>query len=63
MARERLEIDLHKGLHRDEEEQVHIARYDFASQYVAGKKVLDIACGVGYGSCLLVSCFSWNATS
>lgn len=31
----------------------HLARYRFASRFVAGKAVLDIACGVGYGSDLL----------
>ncbi len=31
----------------------HLARYQFASQFVKGKRVLDIACGVGYGSDLL----------
>lgn len=31
----------------------HYARYDFASDYVAGKDVLDIACGVGYGTAAL----------
>ena len=34
-------------------EQEHIARYLWASQFVEGKKVLDIACGTGYGSFLL----------
>ena len=28
----------------------HIHRYAFASQFVKGKKVLDMACGEGYGS-------------
>jgi 2-polyprenyl-3-methyl-5-hydroxy-6-metoxy-1,4-benzoquinol methylase len=28
----------------------HLARYRFAAQFVGGKKVLDIACGSGYGS-------------
>jgi len=28
----------------------HIARYDFCKQFVKEKKVLDAACGVGYGS-------------
>lgn len=28
----------------------HIARYKFASQWVKGKRVLDVGCGVGYGS-------------
>ena len=31
----------------------HWHRYLFATQFVAGKRVLDIACGEGYGSCLL----------
>lgn len=30
--------------------EFHLARYRFASSYVAGKEVLDIACGTGYGS-------------
>ena len=30
--------------------QEHIARYLFASQITAGKAVIDIGCGVGYGS-------------
>lgn len=32
----------------------HIARYEFASKFIKkGDKVLDIACGVGYGSYLI----------
>ena len=34
-------------------EEDHFARYKFAGQFVRGKEVLDIACGVGYGSGLL----------
>ena len=30
--------------------QEHVARYAFASQLVEGRDVLDVACGVGYGS-------------
>ena len=30
--------------------QEHIARYLFASQFVGGRDVLDVGCGVGYGS-------------
>ena len=31
----------------------HAGRYEFASKFVSGKKVLDIACGSGYGSKIL----------
>ena len=31
----------------------HWHRYHFASRFVAGKRVLDLACGEGYGSALL----------
>jgi SAM-dependent methyltransferase len=31
----------------------HYARYVFASQFVPGKRVMDIACGLGYGAKLL----------
>jgi 2-polyprenyl-3-methyl-5-hydroxy-6-metoxy-1,4-benzoquinol methylase len=31
----------------------HTARYLFASRFTAGRRVLDVACGVGYGSKLL----------
>lgn len=34
-------------------EDDHIERYRFASQFVKGKIILDIACGVGYGSKVL----------
>lgn len=33
----------------------HINRYQFASQFVRGRKVLDLACGSGYGSHMLFS--------
>lgn len=32
----------------------HITRYKFASQFIKGKNVLDLACGEGYGSDLLL---------
>src|SRR3989344_1791927 len=35
-------------------QQDHIERYLFASDFVVGKKVLDIACGSGYGSDFLL---------
>lgn len=34
-------------------EEIHLERYRFAKQFVENKKVLDIACGIGYGSHLL----------
>ncbi len=34
--------------------EFHLARYRFAADYVAGKTVVDIACGTGYGSRTLV---------
>ncbi|MDP3696456.1 MAG: class I SAM-dependent methyltransferase [Candidatus Taylorbacteria bacterium] len=34
-------------------EQDHLERYRFTSQFVKDKNVLDIACGVGYGSKIL----------
>lgn len=38
---------------------VHAARYLFASPYVTGRRVLDIACGTGYGLALLRSQVSY----
>ena len=32
---------------------LHKVRYEFAKKYCAGKSVLDVACGAGYGSALL----------
>lgn len=34
----------------------HSARYEFTRKFVAGKKVLDVACGTGYGSKILHNC-------
>lgn len=33
--------------------QEHLDRYSFAKLYVKGKRVLDVACGTGYGSYML----------
>ncbi len=34
---------------------MHLARYEFARTFVVGKRVADVACGVGYGSYYLAS--------
>ena len=28
----------------------HVARYAFAARFAAGKRVLDVGCGMGYGT-------------
>ena len=33
--------------------QEHLCRYLFAAQFASGRRVLDVACGVGYGSAVL----------
>jgi 2-polyprenyl-3-methyl-5-hydroxy-6-metoxy-1,4-benzoquinol methylase/uncharacterized coiled-coil DUF342 family protein len=38
--------------------QEHLARYAFAAQLTLGRDVLDVACGVGYGSQWLAKCGS-----
>jgi 2-polyprenyl-3-methyl-5-hydroxy-6-metoxy-1,4-benzoquinol methylase len=35
-------------------EEDHLARYRFATRYVSNKSVLDIACGTGYGTRMLL---------
>ena len=40
------------------ESSIHVARYMIAKEFVKGKRVLDIACGEGYGSFLL---HQWGA--
>lgn len=37
------------------EHPYHTSRYEFGARYVAGKTVLDIACGAGYGTNFLLS--------
>jgi 2-polyprenyl-3-methyl-5-hydroxy-6-metoxy-1,4-benzoquinol methylase len=38
----------------------HVYRYAFASDFVKGKNVLDIACGEGYGSAVLLRAAAKN---
>ena len=41
------------GEFNDHVEREHIARYQFAKRFCAGKTVADIACGTGYGMKIL----------
>jgi len=50
MATERLVLESEKNT---ELSRLHLARYEFAREFVRGKKVLDVACGSGYGSAML----------
>jgi len=50
MAVERVEIDEQGSPWKEE----HLSRYDYIRGMVKGKKVLDIACGTGFGSELLL---------
>ena len=40
---------------RDVIEEIHLERYRFARKYTSNCKVLDLACGIGYGSFLLAT--------
>ncbi|MCX6644903.1 MAG: SAM-dependent methyltransferase, partial [bacterium] len=33
----------------------HRARYEFALEFVKGKKIIDIGCGSGYGTSMLAT--------
>lgn len=41
------------GHANDRNQQDHVDRYAFAQTYVHGKRVLDVACGTGFGSQML----------
>lgn len=48
-----------EGTYRGLEASIHIARYTLVRDLCRGRKVLDLACGEGYGSRLM---FDWGAT-
>lgn len=48
-----LRMDANSELFPADRRQFHIDRYEFARNYCCGKRVLDGACGTGYGSSLL----------
>jgi SAM-dependent methyltransferase len=37
--------------------KLHLQRYEFAAGYLGGKRILDVACGVGYGTHFLATRF------
>lgn len=41
---------------------LHVDRYRFASRYVPGKRVLDLACGSGFGSAILAEAGAASVT-
>jgi len=51
------------GFFRRDFEAEHIARYRWAARYVPGAKVLDIACGTGYGAQILLAVGAGRVTS
>lgn len=53
MPIERLAFDSSESNYHPMEAGIHVSRYQLARNFVAQKRVLDIACGEGYGSWLL----------
>jgi len=51
MALERLDPRQHRGMYVVD----HYGRYVYAAEFVRGRRVLDVACGPGYGSHLLAT--------
>jgi SAM-dependent methyltransferase len=43
--------------------QQHLARYGLAASYVHARRVLDVACGTGYGSAILAACGAVQVTA
>ncbi len=41
----------------------HVARYAFACQNAPGRRVLDMGCGAGYGSAMLLNSGASSVTS
>ncbi len=48
-----LRMDANKTFFHDSRRKFHLQRYHFAAKYCTDKKVLDAACGTGYGSSLM----------
>jgi len=43
-------MDANSSLFREDRREFHLDRYKFAAKHCAGKRVLDGACGTGYGA-------------
>lgn len=41
---------------------LHVARYRFAARFVKGRRVVDLACGAGYGSAILAEAGARSVT-
>ena len=52
---ESLRMDANNELFNAERRRFHVARYQFAKTYCMQKRVLDGACGTGYGAAILSS--------
>ena len=52
---ESLRMDANNGMFNAERRRFHLDRYEFAKAYCAHKRVLDGACGTGYGAAILSS--------
>lgn len=48
-----LRMDANSSLFPEDRRKLHLARYEFAVAYVGGLRVLDAACGTGYGTAVL----------
>ncbi len=59
---ERIHFEDDKFNYNSLEASIHLARYQVAKQFVCGKRVLDIACGEGYGSLLMKQWGAKNVT-
>lgn len=53
MQNKELRMDANVDLFAEERRNFHLARYEFAQSFCVAKKVLDGACGTGYGSDIL----------
>ena len=52
-SNESLRMDAHNTVFKESRRRFHLSRYEFAGRQAAGLRVLDAACGTGYGSALL----------